>query len=382
MHDFYNSTLPRQIQDALKAMKFETPTPVQEKAIPVALARQDLIGCAQTGTGKTAAFGIPTLVHLLNDRTKIALILAPTRELAQQIRDVWIGLTRFLPEMRCALLVGGAPMFPQTKALSKKPQLIIATPGRLVDHLNRRTVTLGHLSTLILDEADRMLDMGFAPQIAQIMKFVPNQRQTLLFSATWDSAMDGIAKKYLKNPTRISVAPTSQAAATIHQSMVNTTVHTKNDTLLDELNQRQGSVLVFARTKSRTDRVAKYLASYGHNVNRLHGGRTQGQRNSALSAFKQGSVRILVATDIAARGIDVAKIAHVINYDLPMVAEDYIHRIGRTGRAGLEGCAVSFVTPEDRFQWKEITQLLRKGGSEAPAVRTQVCIVGPKKAAS
>lgn len=366
MHHFNDLKLPPALNQALRAMDFETPTPIQTQAIPLALGRKDLIGCAQTGTGKTAAFCIPTLVHLLNAPESDALILAPTRELAQQTESVWKALTRFTPEIRCALLVGGASMQAQNRALARRPRLVVATPGRLIDHLERRTVSLARTRILILDEADRMLDMGFAPQLARIMRFVPQERQTLLFSATWNPTVDALSKKYLRQPARVSAEGASKAAPTVQQSLVSTTVRNKNDALLDELNQRQGSVLVFTRTKSRTDRVARYLASYGHDVNRLHGGRSQGQRNRALAEFRAGQVRILVATDIAARGIDVAKIAHVINYDLPQVPADYIHRIGRTGRAGAEGKAVSLVTPEDMPQWREITHLLRRGGSVAP----------------
>jgi ATP-dependent RNA helicase DeaD len=208
--------------------------------------------------------------------------------------------------------------------------------------------------------------MGFAPQLTRILQFLPQERQTLFFSATWESEVDRLAKRYLNNPTRISVGKVSQAAVSVQQSTIVTTVQKKNETLLDELNQREGSVLVFARTQSRTDRVARYLTSYGMEVLRIHGGRTQGQRNNALSAFRSGKVRVLVATDIAARGIDVADIAHVINYDLPQTPEDYIHRIGRTGRAGAKGNAISILTPEDRSQWKLITRLLQKTGSNIP----------------
>lgn len=369
MHHFNELKLPQSLEKALVAMNFTTPTPIQAKAIPVALTRKDLIGVAQTGTGKTAAFSIPTLVYLLNSPGKTALVLAPTRELALQIDGVWKSLTKFSPENRSVILVGGMSMKPQIRALSQRPRLIIATPGRLIDHLNRKTANISQAGILILDEADRMLDMGFAPQLFQIMRYVPKDRQTLLFSATWNPSMDDLSRKYLKDPVRIAIATASQAAHTIEQSMVTTTVQKKNDVLLDELNQREGSILVFTRTKSRTDRVAKYLASFGVDVHRLHGGRTQGQRNAALAAFRSGDVRVLVATDIAARGIDVTRIAHVINYDLPQVPEDYIHRIGRTGRAGAKGSAVSLVTSEDRPQWNAISRLLQQTGSRAVATQ-------------
>jgi ATP-dependent RNA helicase RhlE len=262
--------------------------------------------------------------------------------------------------------------------------MIIATPGRLVDHLRRRTVQLSKVAVLVLDEADRMLDMGFAPQLTQILNQVPTQRQTLFFTATWASELDQLSKKYLRDPVKITVGEVSRAAPQITQSVVMTTANKKNEALLDELNRRSGSVLVFTRTKSRTDRVARYLTEYGVEVNRLHGGRTQGQRNSALAAFRSGKARVLIATDIAARGIDIAKIGHVINYDLPQSSEDYIHRIGRTGRAGETGQAISLLTPEDRQQWKEISKLLVRSGSQVPALanevaRTDESHVNPRK---
>jgi superfamily II DNA/RNA helicase len=213
-----------------------------------------------------------------------------------------------------------------------------------------------------------MLDMGFAPQLSQILRHLPKARQTLLFSATWDANMDKLSKSYLSNPERIAIGTASRAAPTIDQKVITTQTVKKNETLLDELNQRDGSVLIFARTQARTDRLARYLNTFGLEVGRLHGGRSQGQRNSALAAFRTGQMRILVATDIAARGIDVAEIAHVINYDLPQAPEDYIHRIGRTGRAGMKGEALSILTPEDRSQWHAISKLLQKTGSSVPSL--------------
>ena len=366
LNNFSELNLPAPLQKALDAMQFSTPTPIQSEAIPKALLGHDLIGCAQTGTGKTAAFCIPAFIHLMKQPQSKILVLAPTRELALQIDMFWKKLTKFATNFSSVVLIGGAPMFPQVRGLSRRPRMIIATPGRLMDHLRRKTTQLGNAGFLVIDEADRMLDMGFAPQLKQIAAYLPIQRQTLLFSATWAKELDGLCKSYLKQPLRISVGTTSQAAPTIEQSIVSTTVAKKNETLLEEINQRQGSVLIFARTQHRTDRVAKYLHSYGLEVSHIHGGRSQGQRNSALNAFRTGKSRILVATDIAARGIDVPSIAHVINYDLPQAAEDYVHRIGRTGRAGSVGNAVSFVTPEDRGLWRGIARLLEKTGSRAP----------------
>jgi len=343
---------------------FTKPTPIQAGAIPVALMKKDLIGVAQTGTGKTAAFSIPMLVTLSQAPGKTALILVPTRELALQIDEFWKGLTKFSPGMHSVILIGGVAMSPQVRGLQRKPRVIIATPGRLCDHLQRRTMDLKSTEILVLDEADRMLDMGFAPQLNTIVRQLPTARQTLFFTATWSNEMDGLAKKYLKNPERVTIGAVSTAAPKVEQSIIKISVGAKNEGLLDEVNARAGTILIFARTQSRTDRVARYLLSYGVDVGRIHGGRSQAQRTSALDSFRKGAIRVLVATDIAARGIDVTDIGHVINYDLPQVPEDYIHRIGRTGRAGLTGKAVSFVTPEDRGQWEEVYRLLKRGGTQ------------------
>ncbi|MFZ9595327.1 MAG: DEAD/DEAH box helicase [Bdellovibrionia bacterium] len=369
MNQFKQFNLPTRIETALEALGFHSPTPIQAQAIPPALEGQDLIGCAQTGTGKTGAFCIPILTRLLSSTSQqTSLILVPTRELAFQIHEFWQKLTKTSSQIQSVVIIGGAAMQPQIRQLSRRPRLIIATPGRLVDHLKRKTVQLSDVAVLVLDEADRMLDMGFAPQLSEILKYLPHARQTLFFTATWASELDRLAQKYLKNPVRVTVGQVSRAAPQVSQAVVMTTVKGKNEALLDELNRRSGSVIVFARTKSRTDRVARYLSDYGVSTNRIHGGRSQGQRNSALASFRSGQTRVLVATDIAARGIDVANIAHVVNYDLPQLSDDYIHRIGRTGRAGATGQAVSLLTPEDRGQWNEITRLLKRTGSEIPTL--------------
>ena len=350
-------------------MRFETPTPIQVQAIPLALEGKDIIGSSQTGTGKTAAYAIPALIHLMKCPQKTALFLAPTRELAQQIEDVWRELTRFIPDMRSVTLIGGTSMMPQFRGLARNPRLIIATPGRLNDHLERGTAKLSQTDYMVIDEADRMLDMGFAPQLAQIQKYLPALRQTLCFTATWSSDVDKLARKFLKNPAHLQIGAVAKAANNIDQSLVKTTIPMKNETLLDELKDRKGPILVFASTQIRTDRVAKFLSSYGVSVNRIHGGRPQGQRNTALTEFRNGRIQVLVATDIAARGIDVNDISYVINYDLPQTPEDYVHRIGRTGRAGATGRAVSFVTPEDRDHWFYIVRHLKKTGSSFPTLK-------------
>lgn len=360
--------LPKNVQQAIQSLGFTKPTPIQAGAIPVALTKKDLIGVAQTGTGKTAAFTIPMLITLSENAGKTALILVPTRELALQIDEFWKGLTKFSPGMHSVILIGGVAMSPQIRGLQRKPRVIIATPGRLCDHLQRRTMDLKTTEILVLDEADRMLDMGFAPQLNTIVRQLPTARQTLFFTATWSSEMDGLAKKYLRNPERVTIGAVSTAAPKVDQSIIKISVGLKNEGLLDEVNSREGTILIFARTQSRTDRVARYLLSYGVEVGRIHGGRSQAQRTSAMDGFRKGAIRVLVATDIAARGIDVTDIGHVINYDLPQVPEDYIHRIGRTGRAGLTGKAVSFVTPEDRKQWEEIYRLLKRGGTQVAVI--------------
>ncbi|MBI2838343.1 MAG: DEAD/DEAH box helicase [Acidobacteria bacterium] len=367
MSEFKDMNLPAPIETALTAMRFSTPTPIQEQAIPVALSGRDLIGCAQTGTGKTAAFCIPLITRLLSVPQKTALILAPTRELAVQITDVIAQLTVAVPAIRSTLLIGGAAMEPQIRSLARKPRIVVATPGRLLDHLQRRTVSLAATEILVLDEADRMLDMGFAPQLDAIRRFLPHTRQTLLFSATIPDDILKLASRYLKDPVRVNVGAIAQPVQEVRQSVVQTTGAAKNDVLLDELKARRGSVLIFARTKRRTDRLAKRLAQGGHSVTHIHGDRSQSQRDRAIKGFRSGAYRILVATDIAARGLDVPHIAHVINYDMPQAPEDYVHRIGRTARAGALGESLCLVVPEDQSQWRRISHLIVQGGLHGQA---------------
>ena len=362
MKTFQELVLPQTIHQALKEMNFTVPTPIQAQAIPVVLTGQDLIGCAQTGTGKTAAYSIPILVTLLKNMDETALILAPTRELAIQITEVIEELTQFCKHMRVVNLIGGMSMHQQLRNVQKGYRIIVATPGRLLDHCERNPRMLSKVSMFVLDEADRMLDMGFAPQLRRVFPLLPAQRQTLLFSATLPPEIQKMAEKILKKPKKIQVGEASIPADKINQQARKINGEQKNDLLMDELNQREGSVLVFVRTQHRTDRVSRYLDGFGIKVTRIHGGRSQGQRTKALSDFKDGRVRVLVATDIAARGIDISHVAHVINYDLPQVPEDYIHRIGRTARAGRAGEAMSFISSDDMEQWKNIEKLLFKKG--------------------
>ena len=368
MDTFESFSLPKPINDAIQKMGFTTPTPIQGKSIPLVIEGKDVVSMAQTGSGKTAAYLIPTLTRLLTQVEstpvkKQVLILVPTRELATQTMETARSLTWFVPQIKSVVLIGGASMQMQMKSLKMKPRFIIATPGRLMDHFRRRTVDLKNVDTLILDEADRMFDMGFAPQVREIAKHIPVQRQTMLFSATFPKEVRELAQKILNNPVDVSVKSDIEPPK-INQKSVEVSQDAKNETTLDLINAATGSVLVFTRTKSRTDRLGRYLNEYGVKVAVIHGDRSQGQRNQAIQGFKSGQFKVLVATDIAARGIDVSSVSDVINYDLPEQFEDYIHRIGRTGRAGREGTATSLVTREDKSKWSMIA---RRAGLAVPA---------------
>lgn len=340
---FADLRLPQRVTDSIQRMGFEKPTPVQAESIPLLLEGRDLVSLAETGSGKTAAYLIPTVAAAMKNPRTLTLVLVPTRELAAQILDVLRKLTDF----RATVLIGGSSMYRQVRDLKNKPRFLIATPGRLMDHVRQRTLDLSKVTTLVLDEADRMFDMGFAPQVKEIVELLPSERQTVLFSATFPKEVRKLADRILKNPAEVEVRKATTPAI-ITQRIVETEQNRKNDTTLDLINAATGSVLIFARTKSRTDRLARYLSEYGVCVTRIHGDRTQGQRNKSINDFKNGVMKVLVATDIAARGLDVPQVSDVINYDLPMTSEDYVHRIGRTGRAGQAGQAITLVTPEER----------------------------------
>ncbi|HKY70644.1 MAG TPA: DEAD/DEAH box helicase [Nitrospira sp.] len=335
------------------------PTPVQAQAIPPALAGRDVIGCAQTGTGKTAAFVIPILERLapLPKGEPQALILAPTRELALQILAAIDRLGRGRG-ISATVIVGGADMQAQVRGLRQRPDILVATPGRLLDHMWNGTVNLLPIKILVLDEADRMLDMGFAPQINQILTALPDERQTLLFSATLPSDLTQFTRASHTEPVRVLVTPSATTADGVTQTLHYTTHTGKPDLLLSLLKEEKQTVLVFTRTKHRADHLGRVLNRAGHRVGVLHGDRSFSQRRSALEGFKRGVFRVLVATDIAARGIDVTNIGHVINFDLPHCPEDYVHRIGRTARMKATGRATSFITPEDPQQLRAIERLL------------------------
>jgi superfamily II DNA/RNA helicase len=359
---FEQYSLPLPLMRALVAMKFTEPTPIQEQAIPIALAGGDLIGCAQTGTGKTAAFLIPTLARMIENPEEQTLILVPTRELADQVFQVIKELTQFLPHIRTVLLMGGVPIVKQFRLLRAPYRFVVATPGRLNDHLKRGSIELDFVKHLVIDEADRLLDMGFAPQLAQILNFLPDDRQSFMFSATLGENVRKLSSKYLKNPKTIRLANTTEFKKSIEQRNVFVPrAADKAKVLLEEIRKCETSVLVFTRTQINTDRVARYLQESGVNAAQIHGGRTQGQRTWALRGFKNGEYRVLVATDIASRGIDVDHVGLVVNYEMPEDPDDYVHRIGRTGRADKEGIAVNLLTRDDEELWNRISQ--RQGGS-------------------
>jgi superfamily II DNA/RNA helicase len=326
------------------------------------------MGCAQTGTGKTAAFAIPLLARMLQGTdNRPALIICPTRELAEQIVEVLRQLTVKAQNQRIAFVIGGRGMAPQTDALKRKPSFVVGTPGRLIDHMEQKNFDFSTFGSVVIDEADRLLDMGFGPQLNRIFARLAPQRQTLLFSATFPEEIKAIAGRYLTNPKSVSVGSETRPVEKIRQTVVNVTAENKNDRLIEEVRRNEGSMIIFTRTKGRTEKIAKLLAREGHAVARIHGDRSQNQRQEAIAGLKSGQFRILVATDIAARGIDIPQLQHVINFDLPMVPEDFIHRIGRTGRAGADGHAMAFVTPEDHDQWTRIYRLMHgKNAKVAP----------------
>lgn len=353
---FYGLGIAPNILKVLDKLNFTVPTPIQIKSIPTAIEGKDLIGLAQTGTGKTLAFGIPVIQAALSK--KRTLVILPTRELALQVEEAFdkIGLPLGI---RTALLVGGESNYRQIQALRRDPLVIIGTPGRIIDHIQHRTISLGSTSILILDEADRMLDMGFEPQLKRILVTVPRERQTMLFSATMPQQIVSIANSYMKLPIRVEIAPSGTVTKNVTQELFFVPKNDKSRLLEKLLYEYKGSVLVFSRTRFGAKKIAAFVRSFGHTAAEIHSDRSLGQRREALDGFRNGRYRILVATDIAARGIDVKGIELVLNYDLPMNAEDYVHRIGRTARAGATGHAVSFATPDQKRDVRDIERLIR-----------------------
>jgi len=350
---------------------YTKPTPIQHQVIPIAIEGKDVIGIAQTGTGKTLAFGVPLLQRIAQDKVQ-GLILLPTRELALQAEEMIMKVGRSFG-LKTAVLIGGASQSMQVRSLRLNPHIIIATPGRLYDHLQQKTCSLDKVKIIVLDEADRMLDIGFLPQIKQILKVAPVERQTLLFSATMPDAIAYIAKNYMKMPLRIEVAPAGTASDNVEQHVF-FTLREDKPALLDKLlAEHTGPILVFSRTKHGAKKITRDLRITGHTAAEIHSNLSLNQRRQSLDGFKSGRYRVLVATDIAARGIDVKNISLVINYDLPDNHEDYVHRIGRTGRAGTTGKAVSFAAPSEWSDIQKIERLVRKKINivNAPAVTPQ-----------
>lgn len=356
--------LSAKITNVLHEQKYTEPTPIQAKAVPLVLEGRDVIGVAQTGTGKTAAFVLPMLERLAAEPRRKgvrALVVAPTRELVAQI-DENIRIYGRNLDLRYTTISGGVSERPQIAALRRGVDLVVATPGRLLDLMSARHVDFTELSVVVLDEADRMLDMGFLPAIRRIMTALPAKRQTLLFSATLSDQIEKVAAAFLRDPVIAQVGKRSTAAEAVSQSVIETSREMKTDMLIHLLLDRaMEMVLVFSRTKHGADKIARKLASAGVPVATLHSNRTQDQRAHALRRFRSGEVRVLVATDIAARGIDVDGISHVVNYDFPPQPEDYVHRIGRTGRAHAIGDAVSFVTPDDRANLQRLERFMGRG---------------------
>ena len=373
MKQFTELSLSPALQQRLAASNFIHPTPVQAAAIPPALEGRDILATAQTGTGKTLSFLIPLVERTPKvSRSAAALVLLPTRELAMQVLDAWRHLTQ---EKNTAVLVcGGLAEGPQLAALRRGPRLIIATPGRLEDYLMRRLVNLDGVKILVLDEVDRMLDMGFKPAIRRIAAALPTDRQTLCYSATLSQTIREVASDYLRNPVRIEIGSVLKPSPNVELRSFEVPSDKKQELLEHLLGNHDGSFLVFVRTKHGADRLARRLLRAGHSATQIHGDRSQSQRSAALSNFAEGRHRVLVATDVAARGIDVADVAHVVNFDMPREAEDFVHRVGRTGRASSRGLASTFVTPDEAHSLHKLERTL--------AITTRKYRVRPKNGVS
>jgi ATP-dependent RNA helicase RhlE len=361
--DFKSLGLSEKLLAAVAASGYETPTPIQQAAIPAVLEGHDIMGLAQTGTGKTAAFGLPLIDKLLADRQRPypkscrALILAPTRELANQITTNLRGFVKKTP-LKIATVVGGQSINVQMRDLAQGRDILVATPGRLIDLMERRAIIMAQTHFLVLDEADQMLDLGFIHSLRQIAKALPKERQTLLFSATMPKEIESLSKTYLNDPVRVEVSPAGKAADKVYQSVHFVSQRAKTDLLKKHLAEREEDLsLVFARTKHGAEKLMKHLVANGFSAASIHGNKSQGQRDRAIRDFRSGSTRILVATDVAARGIDIPGVSHVYNYDLPQVPESYVHRIGRTARAGAEGRAVSFCAEDEAKMLRDIEKL-------------------------
>jgi ATP-dependent RNA helicase RhlE len=356
--DFCSLGIAPKVLSVLDRLKFVQPTPIQLKAIPIALEGKDVVGIAQTGTGKTLAFGIPIVQHL-GSAEGCALVLVPTRELALQADEMMRKILQPYG-LKSVVLIGGASMLRQVDGLKRNPRVFIATPGRLIDHLQQRTLQLKNVNILVLDEADRMFDMGFAPQVKRILQQIPKKRQTLLFSATMPFDIISLATQHMKLPIHVEIAPSGTAAEQVTQELFIVQEDKKKALLRTLLDEYRGSILLFTRTKIKARKTTRSILKMGHRVAEIHSDRSLSQRKQAIEGFKSGRYRVLVATDIAARGIDVKGIELVVNYDLPDDSENYVHRIGRTGRAGHDGHAISFATPDQGGDVGSIERLMKK----------------------
>ena len=363
---FKDMNLPAPLLAALDHLKFVEPTPIQLQTLPTSLDGKDILGSAQTGTGKTLAFSLPLLAHLLKNPQAMALVLTPTRELAQQVALTIKQLVGNTLNIRSALLIGGEPIGKQFQQLRNNPRIIVGTPGRVIDHLERKTLKKNTFSFLVLDETDRMFDMGFGIQLDQIISQLPIERQTLMFSATFPQKIEKLAAKYMVTPQRFFVDSEISISDKLKQETMFIKESDKYDQLLTQLNSREGSIIVFVKTKINADRLATQLVKADHNAAAIHGDLRQHKRERVMSAFRQGRYRIMIATDVAARGLDVPQLQHVINYDLPQASEDFIHRIGRTARNGAEGCALTFISMKDRKLWDDIQRLINPDMAPAP----------------
>lgn len=380
MTNFSELELDSKVLKAITEMGFEEPTPIQAKTLPLALAGKDLIGQAQTGTGKTAAFGIPLIQKIeASEENVVALVMCPTRELAIQVADEIGKLSRF-KRIRVLPIYGGQEIGRQIRALKKRPQIIIGTPGRMLDHINRKTIRLDHVNTVVLDEADEMLDMGFMEDITSILSLIPEERHTMLFSATMPPNIQKLAHQFLRNPEHVSVVPKQVSAPLIEQSYIEVHERQKFEALSRLLDIESPELaIIFGRTKRRVDELSEALQKRGYSADGLHGDLSQNQRDTVMRKFRDGSIDVLVATDVAARGLDVTGVTHVVNFDLPQDPESYVHRIGRTGRAGKEGAAWTFVTPREIDYLRFIERVTRHRIKRKPLPSVSEAIEGKQR---
>tara|TARA_B100001996_G_scaffold86878_2_gene64273 strand:- start:3975 stop:5108 length:1134 start_codon:yes stop_codon:yes gene_type:complete len=360
MNNFSNFDLSKESQKALDGLGFKQPTPIQSQAIPIGLTGQDILANAQTGSGKTLAFALPLIEKIKHNNKSSGLILTPTRELAKQIYSVVNIILSYHEKINSILLIGGEGIYSQSNSLKKAPQIIIGTPGRINDHLDRGSLNINNCDLVVLDETDKMLEMGFEFQVRDILKAIKSKRQMLMFSATLPNQIIKLSSKYSNNPKRISIEQNEVLNFNIKQDVMKVFPKDKFKELSNQIQKREGSILVFVKTKYGTEKLSKRLKKEGIKSTALHGGLRQNKRSRIMDNFRDEKFRIMIATDIASRGIDVPHIEHVINYDLPQAPEDFVHRIGRTARAGSVGEALSFVTPNDSKIWKSIEMTIQR----------------------